>query len=456
MKRCGKCGKIMADRAQFCPVCGARVDAPAGDAGPVRKADKPRRKKRRLTRAGMLLLGALALLAIFAVLLITGVIGKRGPKLQSYTPAETAAPVSPAQTSGAEAPEAEAGIVEIPTLTGLDEPGARQKLTELGLVPETEEAGFDSAYADGAVLSQSVAPGAWANAGDTVLLTVNRLPLTFQATWTEPRSGRLLLGNLVNVCKGLGTANPNFTYTVEMVTEAETYSLSGGFRCLTGPNEAEPVSRLSGNLYKSKQNIGGVLTQMVAEDHVQFTFEIDNWTGFNDAYITAYRVTVASKENPEIQAGRTFSVEQAAGGVLMSQGFDGGWLTVEATGPKQLLLRLTDDRLPDGYACSPMKGSGVPLWDIKLFQASYKWIDVQVDGRDCPSVDAMNLVTTQLYEEKSGKGAAAAAFSGASYTAEGNDLVITVNLPGATEHDPFAMNWVELTIGGQVIKMKMK
>lgn len=459
MKRCPKCGERFADDARFCPACGTRIGAKQQDEQSSKQL-QPRKKKKTISRLLILILCVLLIAILIAIMINAGIIGKKN-KLQTYAPdtQQTEAPAIPDETglhANNAQPAATDALTEMPLVIGLAEQDATQQLEKLGLTVQIDTPAYDAAQPEGVVLEQSVPKGTFVNYAEAVMLTVNRLPLALQAIWISPREGRLMMGNLLEICRMMDTTNPNYEFQVQILTKDDPYTLAGGFRCLTGPNEETPISRLNTKFYKGAQNLGKIESQLAGSDYVTWSIAIDDWTGFNAADIQGYSITITSKANPDLKMEKEFATEQTTGNTLLKASFEDGAVELEAESDKKMIIRLTDDQLLDHYSVSPAKGAGKPVWEIKVCEASYKWIDVVVDGSDCTDLQAMNMTTSQLYADKSVKGKAASQFGGAFYQVEDHTLVITVQIPEDTGHSMYAMQWLEISMRDGSLSQKFK
>ncbi len=466
MKQCKLCSKALPDRARFCPSCGTECTAATPDSSPRRQTGRVEadtravsgdRKKRRKVRQTRLIGFVLAVLAVMAGVIFALSEGCRKPAVQSYPAAPAETQDKPGYTSQFADSDASSTKIEVPGVTGLPLAEARLQLERLGLAVEATAAGYDPAYADGIVLSQSKAAGEWALSGDHVALTYNALPLTCNVFAFGPREGRITLGNLLEVCGTLGTTNPTFAFSIIIHAGAD-YELKGGFRCLTGANEKMPIARVNTQLVREGKAIRGLIAENAYDDSIGWTISLDDWTGFHFDNVTGYDVVISSREDAALSIGRSYQPMDTKSMTLLDCGFDGGRIRLDVATQKQMIIRLTDVDLSTGYPNSAeVAGDRAPVWQVKLPVNSYQWIAVTIDGSGGEPVGEMKATGTQFIETKStAKNARPSSFDGVSYTVDGDTLVISVTVPDGQTYNVYEIAWLELTMGDGAYTFKTR
>lgn len=481
MRRCKRCNKPIHDSAERCPTCGApvedvpekatpqpvtpqrartkaaspaadaRISAPAQKPSPAREAASSASKKTGVKpkqsapvkQGGRGTVVLLILAVIIAAALILVLVKRCGGKSASAQPASAEAVAA--------ASEAVSTRVSAPDVVGLNVNEASEKLASLGLAADTLPAPFDAAYSDGAVLAQSVAAGEPLVKGDHVTLTVNTLPLSLEVLQISPRAGRITLSNLLEICRSMGTTNPNFDYKI-VIHAVEEYQLIGGFRCLVGSDEETPISRVTTQLLREGASVKGFESAVAYEDSIAWTFALEDWMGFHFENVTGYEVSIASRVDASGGAQKTFLPEQVRSMAIVDSVFEGGSVRVDIPAENALTVRITDDALVSGYSNSPTAGSAKPKWDVKLVVGSYLWLCATVDGTNGEPQSGMRASGQQFV----GKGSKAMSFDGVSYTVDGNVMVISVPIPADIEFDPYKLTWMEITTGDGAYTKKIK
>ena len=478
MRRCESCSEPIPDQAKFCPSCGeectplaetiaaeptARPDEPYTDSSaqdcpddqPRVPAHGAKRKRRRIRRARFFpLLGIVLLLIVGIVLLLRGC-GKRAA-LQATPALPADAQATPVYTSQFASTDASATQLEVPDVVGMAFDAACARLEQAGLVVDASAAGYDSASAVNAVLTQSRAAGETALSGDHIALTYNALPLTLNAFAFSPREGRITLGNLIAVCDLLDTTNPTFTFSV-VIHATEDYELKGGFRCLTGASEKTPITRVNTQLLREGKAIQGLVAENAYDDSIGWTISLDDWTGFHFDHVTGYDVTIASRADASLSLSSSYSPVQTKSMTLLDCGFSGGRVRLDVAGQKQLVIRLTDDNLHTGYTNSASPGTRAPVWTVKLPIDSYRWIEATVDGSGGEPTAQMRATGRMFVDDKGGADdKKPVAFDGVSCSVDGDTLVIFVTIPDELDYSVYEIAWLELTSDNGAMTFKSR
>ena len=476
MKRCKRCNKLLIDTAKFCTTCGAvcedaaETDAAKPSAAEAPRAPKPdaqkavpdnaaeakapaqkkRKSKKKKRRIGTLVLLIVALIIAAAIILVAARSCKRA-KPASVPPAALA------DTQGAEdaapaAPDASLTRIEVPTLTGLTLAEATQKLEDMGLVADVYETGYDPAYADGYVFTQDVAAGSTLSKGDHVALTANALPLSLTVLQTSVRAGRITLGNVVEICRSMGTTNPNFDYSI-VIHAVEDYEIKGGFRCLVGSDEETPISRVNTQFLREGTLVNGLSSTVAYDDAIAWTFALEDWMSFHFENVTGYDVYLTNRVDTATAVAKSFAPDKVQSMALVDCPTNAGRIHVDIPTADALAIRITDAALPAGYENSPAgTGTSVPKWEVKLVVGSYLWISATVDGTNGEPQESMQATGRQFVQ----KGAQPTSFPGVSYTVNETVMVISVPIPADIGFDPYAISYLELNFGDGAYTDKIK
>lgn len=468
-----RCNKPLSDSAKFCTTCGAvcadaendfrpnateKAPGAQPDGRPAKRAEPagktpgtPVRKKRKPAKkgkGGLYILIAAALLIAAAII----VVSTRGCKKPASVPAAALVDTKIESGSDVVSPDGSSARVETPELTGLPLADASAKLAQAGLVADVHEAGYDPAYADSVVTAQSVAAGEWLTKGDHVTLSVNTLPLSLTVLQTSVRSGRITLGNVVEICRTMGTNNPNFDYSI-VIHAVEDYEFKGGFRCLVGTGEETPISRVNTQFLRDGTLVNGFESAVGYKDSIVWTFALEDWMGFHFENVTGYDVYLSNRVDTASAVSKSFLPDATKSMALIDCPTNNGRIRVDIPTSSALTIRITDDKLPGGYTNSPNgTGSLAPKWDSKLVMSSYKWISATIDGTGGEAQDAMQATGSKFTK----KGGQATTFDGVSYTAEGDVMVISVPIPADMDFDPYAISYIELSFGDGAYTEKIK